>query len=200
MLLAAMGTLFAVLSCRDGRKITRDLRAVFDHLTTKALGPFPDYMNDVERLIVNARDSVLIAVDFPGYGVWADRGRYGTLVKALENRKAERVRTGHKFDVQLLVLDAKGRERSLQDHFPDSSWREYVKRGSFARSRRIVVLTAVVNGSVHRTTVGIPSFSSSVALCKLHPVQDPQSPIAVMTRSARCARSASCSGSASMPD
>ena len=33
--LAVLGTLFAMLSIKDGQKLTRDLRTVFDHLTTR---------------------------------------------------------------------------------------------------------------------------------------------------------------------
>ncbi|TMB27107.1 MAG: hypothetical protein E6J61_20610 [Deltaproteobacteria bacterium] len=137
LLLAVMGTLFAVLSIRDGQKMTRDLRAVFDHLTTKECGSFPSYMQEVERLIGEARDSIYIATDFPAHGVWTDRGRYGGYVKALENRKAERVRRGHALDIQILTLDAESRERALETRFPETRWKDYVKKGGFTRSRRM---------------------------------------------------------------
>jgi len=58
-------------------------------------------------------------------------------VKAIENRKAERVRRGHPLSVQVLCLDANGREGALEDRYPDSRWREYVKKGGFQRSRRL---------------------------------------------------------------
>src|SRR3977135_1925250 len=44
LFLAVLGTLFAVFSIRDGRKLTTELRSVFDHLTTKEIGAFPGYM------------------------------------------------------------------------------------------------------------------------------------------------------------
>jgi len=131
--LAVLGTVFAVLSIQDGRRLTRELRSIFDHLTTKEIGAFPAYMNEVERLISEARESIFVATDFPGHGVWADRGRYGAFVKALENRKADRVRRGHALSIQVLSLDAEGREKALQDRFPESRW----KKGTFARSRRL---------------------------------------------------------------
>src|SRR5258708_8158927 len=89
LLLAVIGTIFAVLSIQDGRKLTRDLRSIFDHLTTKEVGSYPAYMSEVERIISEARESIFIATDFPGHGVWTDRGRYGSYVKGLGNRKAE---------------------------------------------------------------------------------------------------------------
>ncbi len=135
--LAVLGTLFALLSIRDGRKLTADMRSIFDHLTTKEIGSFPGYMTEVDRLISEARESVFIATDFPGHGAWGDRGRYGAYVKALENRKADRVRRGHALSVQVLCLDQPGREKALQDRFPESRWRDYVKRGPFARARRL---------------------------------------------------------------
>ncbi len=137
LFLAVIGTLFAVLSIRDGRKLTKDLRAVFDHLTTKEIGAFPAYMAEVERLISEARESVFIATDFPGHGAWTDRGRYGSFVKALENRKADRVRRGHALSVQVLCLDADARGNALAARFPETRWKEYVKKGTFPRSRRL---------------------------------------------------------------
>ena len=137
LFLAVLGTLFAVFSIRDGRKLTKDLRSVFDHLTTKEIGAFPAYMTEVDRIISDARESVFIATDFPGHGVWRDRGRYGAYVKAIENRKADRVRRGHPLSVQVLCLDSNGRERALEDRYPEARWKEYVKKGGFQRSRRL---------------------------------------------------------------
>jgi len=73
LLLAVSGTAFGMLSIRDGRKLTKDLRSIFDHLTTKEIGAYPTYMVEVERLISEARESIFIATDFPGHGVWGDR-------------------------------------------------------------------------------------------------------------------------------
>lgn len=137
LVLTVMGTYFAIKSIRDGAAMTRDLRLVFDHLTTKTLGPYPDYMPELERLIAGARESVVIACDFPGYGVWSDRGKYNLFVKTLENRKAERVRMGRSFEVHLVVLDKKNRAQALEERFPEATWREYVRRGGFGRSRRL---------------------------------------------------------------
>jgi hypothetical protein len=137
LLLAVSGTFFAILSIRDGRKLTSDLRSIFDHLTTKQIGAFPIYMEEVERLISEARESVFVAAELPGHGAWADRGRYGAYVKALENRKADRVRRGHGLNVQMLCLTADGREKALNDRYPESRWKEYVRKGGYAHSRRL---------------------------------------------------------------
>jgi hypothetical protein len=131
------GILFALKSVHDGRKMTKDLRAVFDQLTTRALGPYPAYMIEIERLIAEARDGVMIACDFPGYGAWADRGRYSSYLKALENRKADRVRRSQHFSVRLLTLDAASRRRELDQRFPEAAWKDYVKKGGYAHSRRL---------------------------------------------------------------
>jgi len=137
LFLAVLGTLFAVLSIRDGRKLTTELQTVFDHLTTKEIGAFPAYMTEVDRIISDARESIFIATDFPGHGAWRDRGRYGAHVKAIENRKADRIRRGHPLSVQILCLDAEGRSKALQDRYPDAGWKEYVKKGGFQRDRRL---------------------------------------------------------------
>ena len=134
---AFSGVVFAVRSISDRRKMTRDLRSVFDHLTTRGLGPFPSYMAEVERLIGEARHGLVIACDCPGYGVWADRGRYSAYLKALEERKADRVRCSQAFSVQIVTLDGEGRARELERRFPETEWKEYVKRGGFSRSRRL---------------------------------------------------------------
>jgi hypothetical protein len=137
LFLAVLGTFFAVLSIRDGQKMTRELRSVFDHLTTKEIGSFPAYLTEVDRIISEARESIFVATDFPGHGSWNDRGRYGAYVKALENRKADRVRRGHPLSIQVLCLDADMRDKALSDRFPESRWKEYVKKGGFGRSRRM---------------------------------------------------------------
>jgi len=137
LLLAVSGTAFGMLSIRDGRKLTKDLRSIFDHLTTKEIGAYPTYMVEVERLISEARESIFIATDFPGHGVWGDRGRYGAYVKAMETRKADRVRRGHALSIQVLSLDAGARSDALAARFPETRWREYVKKGSFPHSRRL---------------------------------------------------------------
>ena len=45
-----------------------------------------------------------------------------------------------------------------------------------------------MNGPVQTTTVGIPRFSRFIASCTLHEVQDPQSAMAVTTKSHLAAR------------
>ena len=135
--LAVGGILFAILSIRDGRKLTHELRSIFDHLTTKEIGAFPVYMAEVERLISEARESIFIATDFPGHGAWTDRGHYASYVKTLENRKAERVRKGHALSIQILSLDDAARRSALRARFPESRWKEYTRKGGYARSRRL---------------------------------------------------------------
>src|SRR5258708_40246686 len=120
LLLAVIGTIFAVLSIQDGRKLTRDLRSIFDHLTTKEVGSYPAYMSEVERIISEARESIFIATDFPGHGVWTDRGRYGSYVKAPENPKAHRVRPGPPLNLPLLLLHPHAREPAPNEPFPDA--------------------------------------------------------------------------------
>ena len=131
------GIAFALMSISDGRKMIRDLRSVFDHLTTRGLGPYPTYLGEVERLITEARDSVVIACDFPAYGVWSDRGRYSGYLKVLESRKADCVRRSHSFRIQIVTLDGASRARELDGRHPEVGWKEYVKKGSFGRSRRL---------------------------------------------------------------
>src|SRR5207248_9288408 len=122
LFLAVLGTLFAVFSIRDGRKLTKDLRSVFDHLTTKEIGAFPAYMAEVDRIIADARESIFIATALPGHGVWHDRGRYGAHVTAIENRKADRVRRGHPLSAHFLCLDANGREQALEVRSAETRW------------------------------------------------------------------------------
>src|SRR3954464_2780427 len=124
LFLAVLGTFFAVLSIRDGQKMTRELRSVFDHLTTKEIGSFPAYLTEVDRIISEARESIFVATDFPGHGAWADGAAYGAYVKALENRKAERVRRGHPLSIQVLCLDADAREKALSDRSRDGRLKE----------------------------------------------------------------------------
>src|SRR5256885_15009617 len=86
--LAVLGTLFAVLSIKDGQKLTRELRTVFDHLTTREIGAFPAYMHEVEQLIGEARESIFVATHFPAHGGRRDRGREGADAKTLDDRNS----------------------------------------------------------------------------------------------------------------
>jgi hypothetical protein len=58
------------------------------------------------------------------------------------------------------------------------------------------VTHSLTNSVVTMTAVGRPSASSSIPSCKLHDVQDPQSPIAVITTSLAAAICVIMSGSA----
>src|SRR5437588_11481732 len=84
---AFSGVVLAVRSISDGRKMTRDLRSVFDHLTTRGLGPFASYMAEVARLIGEARRGLVIACGSSSYRVLAGRGRHSAYPKLLERRK-----------------------------------------------------------------------------------------------------------------
>ena len=44
-------------------------------------------------------------------------------------------------------------------------------------------LAVGMKGSVEMKTAGLPAFSTVMASCILHELQDPQSPVAVITRS-----------------
>ena len=54
----------------------------------------------------------------------------------------------------------------------------------------------LVKGVVHITTVGIPRFSNVIASCTLHAVQDPQSAMAVTTKSQRSLKASTTSSAA----
>ena len=58
------------------------------------------------------------------------------------------------------------------------------------------VTDSLMNSVVMMTAVGRPSASSSMPSCRLHDVQDPQSPIAVITTSLAAAICVIISGSA----
>jgi hypothetical protein len=61
---------------------------------------------------------------------------------------------------------------------------------------RACVLAAEKNGSVQTHIVGMPLSSSLAVSCKLHDMQEPQSPIAVTTASQFWAKSSIISGGA----
>ena len=55
-------------------------------------------------------------------------------------------------------------------------------------------LPVAMKGSVQMAAAGLPAFSTVMASCTLHELQDPQSPVAVITRS-HLLRSSSITGS-----
>jgi len=130
------GTLFAVLSIRDGRKLTKDLRSVFDHLTTKEIGAFPAYMAEVDRIISDARESVFIAPTFPAK---ARGGIAGATART--SRRSRTARRSASAAVirsawQVLCLDAQAARRRLQDRYRIPAGKSTVRRG-LQRNRRL---------------------------------------------------------------
>ncbi len=55
-----------------------------------------------------------------------------------------------------------------------------------------------MKGAVQTTTVGMPRFSRVIASCTLHAVQDPQSAMAVTTKSQSWARASMMSSAAGL--
>jgi hypothetical protein len=89
-LLAFTAIVFAMVQFLDAREGEQDLRTIekametaVDRLSTRAIGPFPDNLDDVVELITGAKSSVQILVDFPGYGQYSQPELHQQYLEAL---------------------------------------------------------------------------------------------------------------------
>lgn len=77
-LLAFLAITFAIVQFLDAREEEKDMRTierrmndVMNKISTRGIGPFPDNLDDIVSLVRNAKTSVRIIVDFPGYGQYS---------------------------------------------------------------------------------------------------------------------------------
>jgi len=89
-LLAFTAIVFAMVQFLDAREGEQDLRTIekametaVDRLSTRAIGPFPDNLDDIIELVRDAKSSVQILLDFPGYGLYSEPELHGQYLAAL---------------------------------------------------------------------------------------------------------------------
>ncbi len=68
----------------ESRKSTTELSRIKDSLTTRFLGHFPNYNNDIAEIIKRAKSEVVILCDVPGYGVISDPLAWSRIVESIQ--------------------------------------------------------------------------------------------------------------------
>lgn len=90
---------------------TLALQEVKASLTTRYLGPFPQYMPDIIAVVGGAKEKLVICCDFPAYGRFADPTRWLEYEQAIERKIHSGIR------VSLTCLDADCRVKFNSEQF-----------------------------------------------------------------------------------
>jgi hypothetical protein len=88
-------------------------------LSTRSVGTFPDFVDEIAATIKSAKREVVVACDFPGYGEFDRKGL--PIKQALESQ----INAGLKVD--LTFLDAARRNQARRAQFPEDRWRAALK-------------------------------------------------------------------------
>lgn len=107
LVLAVIGIIFAWWHVRDLEEIAKSM-------STRSVGRFPDFVNDVETTVKSAKRSLVIACDFPAYGEFDNKGL------GIRHAIEDKLREGK--TVQLTFLSPDKRELARRAQFPESEW------------------------------------------------------------------------------
>ena len=103
-------------------------------MSTRSLGPFPDFVDDVERLVDGAQRNLIIASDFAAYGEFDGKGT--TIRQAIEKR------VNAKLPVHLTLLSQAKRDQARQAQFPKATWASSIAPGSPSRDHILNFLSS----------------------------------------------------------
>lgn len=110
--------------------VQEKFKDVQEALSTRYIGRFPDFVENVIRLIQKAQDEVIIFVDFPAYSCFSDPqgwNKYSFEIK-------QQLITGRR--VTLICQGAEMRARRVLAQFPESSWENKKKNDVFMEQLR----------------------------------------------------------------
>lgn len=98
-----------------------DTRRLEHQLSTRQLGPAPDFIAQIVEMVSGARRRVTICCDFPAYGAVTDRDEYTRYLNALQNLKGD-------VEVELLHLDENARRGIARDFYISDGSKAVTKR------------------------------------------------------------------------
>ncbi|MGD2087063.1 MAG: hypothetical protein PVH61_12850 [Candidatus Aminicenantes bacterium] len=93
------------------RAQTVKLDNISESLSTRFIGPFPDYINEINRILANARSKVSIACDVPSFVAFSDPDAWFTYQKNIEKK----IRAG--INMEITFLDKDLRKKTYRDQF-----------------------------------------------------------------------------------
>jgi hypothetical protein len=90
----------------------QQLESIQKALTTRFIGPFPDYIPRIVSLIENAEKEIIIFCDTPAYGCFTVHNHHVNYRQAIERKIFEKKR------VELTFLNEEWRTKTLNEQFP----------------------------------------------------------------------------------
>jgi hypothetical protein len=105
LLLALWQTMLAMKQQSEAEKQTRSIIEIRESLSTKFIGEFPSYMENLIGLIQGAKSCITIVCDYVGYGLFSNREQFLQYSQAIQNKINANVR------VRYILLDKKRRSQ-----------------------------------------------------------------------------------------
>ena len=101
--------------------------------STRYLGTFPDFLDDIITVVDHSRRNLTVACDFPGYADFTDPDKSVDYLQRIRQRKKDA-------KVELICMDAATRQKYLDQQFPKAEWEAWEKdatRGTDEKTRKI---------------------------------------------------------------
>ena len=129
-LIAAVALYLAYRTDKALRVVEPAMREIERNLTTRYLGPFPTFMDQIVAILDSAVDSIFIACDLPGYAIFSSHENYVAYRAALETEAGQRI------GIRMVVLDEERRDSILQIQFGGRDFAELKASDSFQQFLR----------------------------------------------------------------
>jgi hypothetical protein len=112
--LAIVAVFFAIAQFLDAKRQSGDLVEIQRALSTRNIGVFPDNLEEIIKLVSNAKHHLYILTDFVAYGQYSAPGLFAKYMDALR-------RLPNRVDVQILCYDAPTSKKAALEHLPDGA-------------------------------------------------------------------------------
>lgn len=121
-ILALAAIILALVHARHLRKQLDRLEEVRRALPTQYLGKFPEFIDDIVKLVKSAKYEIMIFCDFPGYGVFSNFDAFLIYTHILEQQGNKDVQ------IRLACLDTPLRRAKAKDQFAKGrEWSKWLK-------------------------------------------------------------------------
>lgn len=101
---------------------TKRLEDIWSSLSTQYLGVFPNYLDDIVKLLEGAHKSIIIFCDYPAYGCYSDPDQWLKYKQTIERKIQDEI------DVRLTCMNAERRRQYHRDQFKsiEQDWKEFI--------------------------------------------------------------------------
>jgi hypothetical protein len=133
----AVSLALAIIALLVGVVHLREIKQTTESLSTRFIGTFPLFLPNIVDLIRNARKSVIVFCDFPGYGGFSDPDNGLAYRQALERQ----IQLGHR--VELTCADLERRQRQSAELLNRVRWDDWR-----AENRENILAFLAVHGNI----------------------------------------------------